>query len=99
MSVMRQVQDLKKSYEQTQAELEQMTVTGSAGGGMVNAEVNGLLVVKRVKLDATIVKPDDIEMLEDLIVVAISEAQKKAMDEARLRTEKLTAGLPFKLPF
>src|SRR5438045_2800687 len=101
MNVLRQAQELKKNFEQTQAELEQLTVTGSSGGGMVSADVNGLGVVKRVKIDRSVVNPDDIEMLEDLVVVAVSEAQKKAQDEQKLRSSKLGEGmnLPFKLPF
>ena len=78
MALMRQAQELKKNFEQTQAELEQLTVSGSAGGGMVTADVNGMGQIKRVKLDATAVNPNDVEMLEDLIVVAVSDAQNKA---------------------
>jgi DNA-binding YbaB/EbfC family protein len=101
MSVLRQAQELKKNFEQTQAELEQLTVTGSSGGGMVSADANGLGHVKRVRIDRSVVNPDDVEMLEDLIVVAVSEAQKKAADEQKLRSAKLGDGmnLPFKLPF
>ena len=101
MAVLRQAQELKKNFEQTQAELEQLTVTGSAGGGMVSAEANGLGHVKRLKIDRSMVNPDDVEMLEDLVVVAVAEAQKKAQDEQKLRSSKLGEGmnLPFKLPF
>ena len=100
-SLMRQAQELKKNFEQTQAELEQLTVTGSAGGGIVTADVNGLGQIKRVKLDATAVNPNDVEMLEDLIVVAVADAQSKAATESKLRGGKLGEGLnlPFKLPF
>jgi hypothetical protein len=101
MALMKQASDLKKNYEQAQADMEQMTVQGTAGGGMVTAEVNGLGQIKRVKLEATIVKNDDIEMLEDLIVVAVADAQKKAMAEGQTKMGALTGGmsLPFKLPF
>ena len=101
MALMRQAQELKKNVEQTQVELEQLTVSGSAGGGMVSVEVNGMGQIKRVKLDATAVNPNDVEMLEDLIVVAVSDAQNKAMAESKLRGGKLGEGLnlPFKLPF
>jgi DNA-binding YbaB/EbfC family protein len=101
MALMRQAQDLKKNFEQAQAELEHLTVTGSAGGGMVTVDVNGMGQIKRVKLDATAVNPNDVEMLEDLIVVAVADAQNKAMVESKLRTGKLGDGmnLPFKLPF
>lgn len=100
-ALMRQAQELKKNFEQTQAELERLTVSGSAGGGMVTADVNGMGQIKRVKLDATAVNPNDVEMLEDLIVVAVSDAQNKAASESKLRSGKLGEGmnLPFKLPF
>jgi len=100
-SLMRQAQELKKNFEQTQTELEQLTVTGAAGGGMVTADVNGLGQIKRVKLDATAVNPNDVEMLEDLIVVAVADAQSKATTESKLRGGKLgeSLNLPFKLPF
>ena len=101
MGLMKQAQELKKNYEQAQADMERMTVQGTAGGGMVMAEVNGLGQIKRVKLEATIVKNDDIEMLEDLIVVAIRDAQTKAMADVQAKMGQLTGGmnLPFKLPF
>jgi DNA-binding YbaB/EbfC family protein len=101
VALMKQASELKKNYEQAQAEMEKMTVQGTAGGGVVMAEVNGLGQIKRVKLEATIVKNDDIEMLEDLIVVAVADAQKKAMTEVQTRMGNLAGGmnLPFKLPF
>ena len=101
MSVLRQAQELKKNFEQTQAELEQLTVTGSSGGGMVSAEANGLGHVKRIRIDRSVVNPDDVEMLEDLVVIAVGEAQKKAADEQKARSARLGEGmnLPFKLPF
>ena len=99
MAALRQAQEMKKNYEKTQEELEMLTLTGAAAGGMVTADVNGLGQVKRVKLDRSVVNPDDIEMLEDLIAVAVSEAQKKATTEQQMRQSKLMEGLPFKLPF
>lgn len=101
MSVLRQAQELKKNFEQTQAELEQLTVTGTSGGGMVSVEANGLGHVKRIRVDRSVVNPDDVEMLEDLVVVAVAEAQKKASDEQKARSARLGEGmnLPFKLPF
>src|ERR1051325_10593907 len=101
MALMKQASELKKNYEQAQAEMERMTVQGTAAGGMVTAEVNGVGQIKRVKLDATIVKNDDIEILEDLIVVAVRDAQTKAMTEIQTKMGQLAGGmnLPFKLPF
>src|SRR3954466_13538748 len=85
MNIMRMAQEAKKNSDQIQSDLEQMTITGAAGGGMVSAEVSGLGIVKRVKIDRSVVNPDDVEMLEDLVTVAVSEAQKKAQNEQKLR--------------
>ncbi len=84
-----------------QEELARRSFTGSAGGGMVTVECDGKMTLKRVKLERTVVNPDDIEMLEDLIVVASAEAQKKAADAMQEEMGKVTGGLemPFKLPF
>ncbi len=109
MKILQQAQELQGRMQKLQDELAQLTVVGSAGGGLVTAEVNGQGQIKRVRLDPSVVKPEDIEMLEDLVVVAVAEAQKKAQDEAQGRMGELTGGmgalgglggkLPFKLPF
>src|SRR5689334_8170305 len=102
MSILRQAQEMKKTMETAQAELEQITVTGSAGGGMVSVEANGHGQIKRVKIDRSVVNPDDVEMLEDLVAVAIAEAQKKAATEVQARMPKLPEGMNIpglKLPF
>jgi DNA-binding YbaB/EbfC family protein len=98
MGALRQAQEMKKNLEKTQEELERMTLTGAAAGGMVTADVTGLGQIKRVKIDRSVVNPDDIEMLEDLVTVAVGEAQKKASEEQKLRQSTLMEGLPFKLP-
>ncbi len=101
MKILQQAQEMQGKVQQVQAELEQMTVTGSAGGGLVSVEVNGTGAVRRVKIDPSVVNPADVEMLEDLVVVAITEAQKKAQTQAQEQMGALTGGLqlPFKLPF
>jgi DNA-binding protein YbaB len=68
---------------------------------MVVADVDGKMQLKRIKLDPAVVSGNDIEMLEDLIVVAVAEAQKKAADAMQMELSKVTGGidLPFKLPF
>ena len=100
MNLLRQAQDMQAQLKKMQEELEQMTVTGTSGGGMVTAEVSGQGTIKRVKLDPSVVNPADIEMLEDLIAVAINDAQRKASEKAQEQTSKLAGGmnLPFKLP-
>ena len=101
MKMLQQAQELQKNFQKIQDELANMTVTATAGGGMVTAEVTGQGQIKSVKLDASVVNPSDVEMLEDLITVAVAEAQKKAQQQAQEHVGKLTGGmsLPFKLPF
>ena len=102
MSLLRQAQEMKKTMETAQAELEQLTVTGTSGGGMVTVDANGHGQIKRVKIDRSVVNADDVEMLEDLVTVAIADAQKKAAAEVQLRVPKLPEGMNIpglKLPF
>lgn len=101
MKILAQAKDMQKNFEKVQGDLQQLTVSGSAGGGMVSVEVSGTGQIKKVKLESSVVNPADIEMLEDLIVVAIADAQTKAQKLAQDEMGKLTGGLglPFKLPF
>lgn len=99
--ILQQAQQMQSKMQEMQEELAQRSVTGTAGGGMVTVEADGKGTIRKVKLDASIVNATDVEMLEDLIVVAVSDAQKKANEVAQAEMGKLTGGmnLPFKLPF
>jgi nucleoid-associated protein EbfC len=101
MKILQQAQEMQGRFQKIQDELQQMTITATAGGGLVSAEVSGTGQIRRVKLDPSVINPADSEMLEDLIVVAIADAQKKAQEQAQAEMGKLTGGLnlPFKLPF
>jgi len=101
MKILQQAQEMQGRMKKLQDELESMTITGTAGGGMVTADVNGQGILKRVKIDASVVNPADTEMLEDLVTVAVSEAQKKAQERQQQEMGALAGGmnLPFKLPF
>ncbi len=83
-----------------QEELQHRTVTGSAGGGLVTVDADGRGQIRRVKIDPSLAGQADVEMLEDLVVVAVNDAQKKATELAQEEMGKLTGGLnlPFKLP-
>ena len=100
MKMLQQAQELQKNVERLRDDLQRLTIVGSAGGGMVTAEVTGEGHIKRVKIDAAVVNPADTEMLEDLVVVAVAEAQKKAQQAAQEKFGSVTGGLnlPFKLP-
>ncbi len=101
MKILQQAQEMQGRFQKMQEELQQQTVSGSAGGGMVTAEVSGAGQIKKIKLDPSVVNPSDIEMLEDLVVVAVADAQQKAQQAAQDQMGKVTGGmqLPFKLPF
>ena len=94
------LQQAQGRLQQIQEDLANRTVTGVSGGGMVSVTADGKGQVRAVKLDPSVVNPSDIEMLEDLIVVAVGDAQKRASDLAQEEMRKLTGGLPlpFKLP-
>ena len=101
MKILQQAQEMQGRLQQIQDELAQKTVSAAAGGGMVTVEADGKGQVRRIKIDPSVVDPKDVEMLEDLVLVAVSEAQKKAADLAQGEMGKLAGGmnLPFKLPF
>ena len=104
MKILQQAQEMQGRFQKIQDELAQQTVTGSAGGGMVTAVVSGTGQIKKIKLEPGVVNPADVEMLEDLVAVAVQEAQKKAKDAADEEMKKLSGslglpGLPFKMPF
>src|SRR5690348_18392486 len=101
MNMLRQAQQVQGRLQELQQELENKTVTASSGGGMVTVTADGKGQVRAVKIDPTVVNPNDIEMLEDLVLSAVTEAQKKAAELAQEEMKRLTGGLslPFKLPF
>ena len=85
--------NLMKQAQKMQRELEEKEVSASAGGGAVEVTVSGKKEVVKVKLAEEVVDPDDIEMLEDLIVAATNEALRKVEEETTAVMSKLTGGL------
>lgn len=94
MGMMKQAQQLQARMQQMQEELAQMEVAGSSGGGMVAVTLNGKGEVKRVRIDPSLLKPDEAEIVEDLIVAAASDAKAKVDAEMQARMQELTGGLP-----
>lgn len=90
-------QQMQARFSELQGELDKQVVTSSSGGGMVTVKADGRGRVREVKIDPTVVDPSDVEMLEDLVVAAISEAQQRARELYEEEMKKLTGGLP--LPF
>ncbi|HET7622400.1 MAG TPA: YbaB/EbfC family nucleoid-associated protein [Gemmatimonadaceae bacterium] len=101
MKMLQQAQEMQGRLQQMQQELENKTVTASSGGGMVTVTADGKGQVRSIRIDPTVVKAEDVEMLEDLVIAAVSEAQKKAGEMAQEEMQKLTGGLslPFRPPF
>lgn len=91
-------QQLQAKVAELQENLESKELSASAGGGMVTATVDGKGGIKSVRIDPTVVDPEDVEMLEDLVLAAVSEAQNKARTLYDEEMKKATGGLPMQLP-
>jgi DNA-binding YbaB/EbfC family protein len=91
--MMKQMQKLQAKMAQLQEELAQRTVEASAGGGAVTVKVNGENEVLEVKIDPDVVDPEDVEMLEDLVLAATNEALRLAREMVAEEMGKLTGGL------
>lgn len=92
-NMMKQIQQMQDDMTQVQEEIEKTEFTASAGGGAVNVSVNGAHEIISIKLQPDIVDPEDIEMLEDLIIAALNESIKKANDAMDKGIEKAKGGL------
>lgn len=92
-NLMKQAQRMQRQMEETTKELESKEFTASAGGGAVEVTVSGKKEVLSVKLSEEVVDPDDIEMLQDLIVAATNEALRKMEEESQSQMSKITGGL------
>jgi DNA-binding YbaB/EbfC family protein len=101
MKMIQQAQQMQGRLQQMQDDLEKITLTASSGGGMVTATADGKGQIKRIQIDPSVVSAADVEMLEDLVLVAVTEVQKKAATAAQEEMQKVTGGLslPFKMPF
>ena len=101
MKMIQQAQQMQGRLQQMQDDLEKITLTASSGGGMVTATADGKGQIKRIQIDPSAISATDVEMLEDLVLVAVTEVQKKAATAAQDEMQKITGGLslPFKMPF
>jgi len=91
--IVRQAQKLQQEMTKIQEEAKTKTVEASSGGGMVTAVANGAGQIVSIKIDPEVVNPDDIEMLEDLVVAACNEALRRAHEMVDAEIAKLTGGL------
>jgi DNA-binding YbaB/EbfC family protein len=96
--LMQMGQQLQARVQEIQEKLDQAEIASSSGGGMVKAVVDGKGTLKSLTIDPTVVDGDDVEMLEDLVLAAVSEAQNKARTHYEEEMRKATGGLPMQLP-
>lgn len=96
--LMQMGQQLQQRMSKLQESLDEREIKASAGGGMVTATVDGKGQMKKISIDPTCVDPEDVEMLEDLVLAAVSQAQSKARDVYEEEMKKATGGLPMNLP-
>ncbi len=92
-NIMKQAQQMQKRMAQMQQELEERRFEASAGGGMVTAVVSGKQQLIALTIDPKAVDPDDVEMLQDLVVAAIGEALKASQQVAQEEMAKITGGM------
>ena len=94
LGLMKQAAELKSKMEAMQAELDQMEVEGTSGGGLVTVKLSGKGEVKGVKIDDTLMQPSEKEILEDLIVAAYADARRKAETLLQDKMKSVAGGLP-----
>ena len=92
-NMMKQMQKMQKQMEKMQKELEEREVEASAGGGAITATVNGKKELLEIDIDESVVDPEDVEMLEDLVMAAVNEAMRKAENMVNSEMQKITGGL------
>jgi DNA-binding YbaB/EbfC family protein len=92
-NMMKQVQKMQKQMEDAQKALEEAEFSATAGGGAVEVTMTGKKVLTKVTLDPDAVDPDDVEMLEDLIMVAVNDAMKKVDEASSSSMAKMTGGM------
>ncbi|MGI6149777.1 MAG: YbaB/EbfC family nucleoid-associated protein [Firmicutes bacterium] len=91
--MMKQVQKMQAQLAKVQEELGSKTVEGTAGGGVVTVIANGHQEIQKVKIDPAVLDPDDVEMLEDLILAAVNDALRKAQELSAAEMQRVTGGL------
>ena len=91
--MMKQAQEMQAKMGEMQAALEAVEIDGASGGGLVTATLTGKGELRRLKIDPALVDPSDIEVLEDLVIAAVSDAKRKVEANAAEEMKKVTGGL------
>jgi len=92
-NLVKQAQKMQKQMEKMQSELEEKTIETTAGGGAVKVVITGKKEIKQIKINPEVVDPDDVEMLEDLVLSAINEAIRQAEAMVSSEMSKITGGI------
>ena len=98
-SIMKQAQKMQKQMTQLQEELEGKILETSAGGGAIKVTITGKKEIKQIKIDESVVDPNDVEMLEDLVMTAVNEAVRQADELHQSEMAKITGGSIPGMPF
>ena len=102
-NLMKQAQEMQEKMAKFQEELESVAVDGQAGGGLVSVTLSGKGALKNVKIDQGLLKPEEAEVVEDLIIAAFNDAKTKLDQKVQEETQSMMGGLPLppgmKLPF
>ena len=93
MNIQKMMQQAQQMQENLQKQLKEATVEATAGGGMVTVVMNGVKEIQRLRIDPEVVSADDVEMLQDLIVAAVSDAQRRADELASQRMGGMMGGM------
>ncbi|MCD4688463.1 MAG: YbaB/EbfC family nucleoid-associated protein [Desulfuromonadaceae bacterium] len=92
-NIMKQAQQMQQKMARMQEELQSREVEASAGGGMVTATVNGAQQLVALRMEPSVIDPEDVEMLQDLVMAAVNEAVKKSQAMAQEEMSKITGGM------
>ena len=92
--LMQQAQQMQQKVKELQDQLERLEITGSSGAGLVKVTVNGKNETRRVEIDASLLKPEDKGVVEDLIVAAANDARAKVEEAMQEQMKQITGGLP-----
>jgi len=94
MGMMKQAQQLQERMQKMQAELEALEVEGQAGAGLVRVTLNGKGEMRRLKIDPSLMKPEETEILEDLVIAGFQDAKTKAEAAIQAKMQEVAGGLP-----
>lgn len=101
--MMQKVQEMQEKMQSMQEQIEELLIEGSSGAGSINVTLNGKGNMRSINIDPKLVNPEDVEILEDLIIAAVNDARAKIDDSVSEKMQEVTGGLSlppgFKLPF